>query len=51
MRLRIPREGLRVQSEPVFMGTKIVLMRGEDTIGVQGAEGELTNRVLRALDV
>ncbi len=48
--LRIPREGLRVLSEPVFMGTKIVLMRGDDTIAVQGAEGELTDRVLRALE-
>lgn len=48
--LRIPREGLSVASEGVFMGTKITLARGEDTIAVQGAEGELTDRVLRALE-
>jgi hypothetical protein len=48
--LRIPREGLSVTSEPVFMGTKMVLTRGEDTIAIQGAEGELTDRVLRALE-
>jgi hypothetical protein len=47
--LRIPREGLTIASEGVFMGTKIKLERGEDTIVVQGAEGELTDRVLRAL--
>ncbi len=48
--LRVPRAGLSVTSEPVFMGTKIVLTRGQDTIAVQGPEGELTDRVLRALE-
>lgn len=48
---RWDRAGLTVTSEPVFMGTKLVLDAPADgeRIAIQGPEGELTDRVLRAL--